>query len=64
MNCQSEFAAFVANNDSSDVSVLLGNGDGTFRPARNYGAGRAPTSVAVGDFNRDGMPDLALVVEL
>ena len=41
-----------------NVSVLLGNGDGTFQPAVNYRAGSQPFSVAVGDFNGDGKPDL------
>jgi hypothetical protein len=41
----------VANYGSIGVSVLLGNGDGTFRTARNYG----PTS-----FNADGRQDLAV----
>jgi hypothetical protein len=42
------------------VSILLGNGDGTFQPAVNYPAGYAPASVAVGDFNGDGKLDLAV----
>jgi hypothetical protein len=42
------------------VSVLLGNGDGTFQAAVNYSTGTHPVSVAVGDFNRDGKPDLAV----
>jgi uncharacterized protein (UPF0548 family) len=42
------------------VSVLLGNGDGTFQPAVNYAVGSRPISLAVGDFNRDGKPDLAV----
>src|SRR5260370_28862703 len=50
----------VANVFSSDVSVLLGNGDGTFRTAANYPVGTFPSSVAVGDFNSDGVPDLAV----
>src|SRR2546429_1445083 len=41
-----------------NVSVLLGNGDGTFAPAVNYSAGLNPVAVAVGDFNDDGNPDL------
>src|SRR5262249_97265 len=50
----------VANVFSNTVSVLLGNGDGTFQRARNFGVGVGPASVAVGDFNGDGRPDLAV----
>ena len=46
------------SNDPGDVSVLLGNGDGTFRPQARLAAGRNPTSVAIGDVNGDGRPDL------
>jgi hypothetical protein len=43
------------------VSVLLGNGDGTFRAAQSYAsAGYYTDSVAAGDFNGDGNPDLVL----
>src|ERR1700687_238606 len=41
------------------VTVLLGNGDGTFRNALPYGGGPA-TALAVGDLNGDGKPDLAM----
>jgi hypothetical protein len=41
------------------VSVLLGNGDGSFQSAVNFGAGFHPFSVAVADVNGDGRPDLA-----
>jgi dienelactone hydrolase len=42
------------------LSVLLGNGNGTFQAAVNYAAGGEPTSIAVGDFNGDGKLDLAV----
>jgi VCBS repeat protein/List-Bact-rpt repeat protein len=55
----------VANYDfniqgPNTVSVLLGNGDGTFQPAQAFGAGTNPASVAMGDVNGDGRPDLAV----
>jgi hypothetical protein len=40
------------------VGVLLGNGDGTFQQAQTFAAGRSPRDIAVGDVNRDGIPDL------
>src|SRR5262249_46083704 len=39
---------------------LLGNGDGTFQPAHNYPLPLEPLSVAVGDFDGDGWPDLVV----
>jgi hypothetical protein len=46
-------------NCAGVVSVLLGNGDGTFQPAVAYGSGGyAAISLAVGDVNGDGKPDL------
>jgi FG-GAP-like repeat len=45
-------------NGGSTVSVLLGNGNGTFQTHVDYGTGNGPNSVAVGDFNGDGNLDL------
>ena len=42
------------------MSILLGNGAGSFSAATNFGVGSAPSSVAVGDFNGDGKQDLAV----
>src|SRR6266478_8010713 len=50
----------IGGNFRSTVSVLLGNGDGTFQPALTYKVGPSPTSVAIGDFNHDGKLDLAV----
>jgi VCBS repeat protein len=50
---------------SRDISIVAGNGDGTFRPAvHQYATGGGSLSVATGDFNRDGRPDLAVASEL
>ncbi len=50
----------VANRSGNNVSVLLGNGDGTFQAAVNYAAGTNPECVVTGDFNGDGNSDLAV----
>jgi len=42
------------------VSILLGNGDGTFQPQASYQTGEYSTYVAVGDFNGDANQDLAV----
>ncbi len=54
-----DLAASVANGSSGAISVLLGNGDGTFQIAHNLAVGQAPGAVVVGDFNGDGKSDLA-----
>ncbi len=47
------------NGSPGKVTVLLGNGDGTFTRKSTPSVGTFPTSIAVGDFNGDGIPDLA-----
>lgn len=42
------------------ISVMLGNGDGTFQPTREIDVGTGIAEIAVGDFNRDGTKDLAI----
>jgi len=47
--------------DDGGVSILLGNGDGTFRAAVNIPVGKNPVSIAVVDFNGDNRLDLAVI---
>ena len=47
-------------NDPGGVSILLGNGDGTFQPPVEYAAGNEPDALVAGDFNGDGKVDLAV----
>ena len=49
-------ASFGADN----VSILLGQGDGTFLSAQTFRAGAYPRSITVGDFNGDTIEDLAV----
>ena len=48
----------IANDQTGTVSVLLGNGDGTFQGPTTFSAGTAPVSVAVADVTGDGYSDL------
>lgn len=52
----------VANSADNTVSVLLGNGDGSFQTQQVYATGGVdPISMVMGDFNGDGKPDLAVI---
>ena len=50
-----------ATGDNGSVSILFGNGDGTFQAAKNVPIGKNCTSLVAGDFNGDDNDDLALV---
>ena len=58
----------TVNCGPGTLTILLGNGDGTFTEGATIttpvtgpgGLAVRPVSVAVGDFNRDGIPDLAV----
>lgn len=48
----------IAPSNSSSMTVLLGNGDGTFQKASPVDTGMLGSTVASGDFNEDGRIDL------
>jgi hypothetical protein len=48
----------VANGNDGNVSVLLGNGDGSFQTQQLFPVGNKPVAVAVADLNGDGRPNL------
>ena len=50
----------IANYGANTVSILLGNGDGTFTAQTPLNTGSGPYSLTAGDFNKDGKLDLAV----
>jgi len=62
VNNDGKLDAAVTNPNSAAnmVSVLLGNGDGTFGPPVGFPVESSPLAVAIADFDGDGNPDLAV----
>ncbi|OOV15007.1 hypothetical protein BXU09_10415 [Deinococcus sp. LM3] len=58
LNGDGQLDAFTSNAGSGDVSVLLGNGDGTLQPATSVAVGAGPESIDRADLNGDGQLDL------
>lgn len=52
----------TVNGTSDDASVLLGNGNGTFRSAVSFGVGKIPLAVVAEDMDRDGVLDLVVAL--
>ena len=50
----------MADTYGNDAYVMLGKGDGTFQPGTSFPAGEVPVELAIGDFNGDGIMDLAV----
>jgi hypothetical protein len=49
----------TANENDNNISILPGNGDGTFADSVNFPAGYYPAAVTYADFDADGDIDLA-----
>ena len=62
LNVDSHPDLAVLNQSDNSVSVLLGNGDGTFTAALNspLTTGQAPSAINIADYNADGNPDIAV----
>jgi hypothetical protein len=61
LNLDGHLDLVASNLLSATVSVMLGNGDGTFQPQQVFATAGRPISVEVADVNRDGRPDLLVV---
>jgi hypothetical protein len=61
LNSDSFADLVISNVDSSNVTVFIGNGDGTFKAARLLNTGSGPAGLAVGDWNGDAKQDIAVV---
>lgn len=53
----------VADKGAAKVTILTGNGDGSFSGTTHLTAGTSPVSVAVGDFDRNGKDDVVVANE-
>jgi len=53
----------LAGAGANAVSVMLGNGDGTFRAKTDFPVGIQTQAVAAGDFNSDGSTDLMVTLD-
>ena len=53
----------LAGAGANAVSIMLGNGDGTFRPKTDFPIGMQTQAVVAGDFNSDGRVDLMVTLD-
>ena len=57
---QEDIASAAGYGSLSQITVLIGKGDGTFTDPVNHAVPAYPYDIAVGDFNDDGKPDLVV----
>ena len=52
----------TSNGFSDDISVLIGNGDGTYQTEQRFAVGDTPESITVIDLDGDGLPDVVTTI--
>lgn len=62
LNQDKQLDLAVVNQNSGSVAILLGSRKGVFRFHQSVPVGSGPTSIASGDFDRDGFVDLVIGV--
>lgn len=60
LNKDGKIDLVIAQQSPNEILVLLGNGDGTFRPPITLSLVNTPDAIALGDLNNDGKVDLAV----
>jgi hypothetical protein len=63
-NCDGKPDLAVANASANTVTLLLGNGNGTFQAGPSWSTDNHPVGIVTADFNHDGIADLAVVNSL
>lgn len=60
LNDDGKLDMVITDETTNQISVLLGNGDGTFQAPAQFAVPNGPYGLVVADFNRDGMLDVAV----
>lgn len=58
LNGDGKMDLVVVNSGGNSVSVLLGNGDGSFLPQKTFATDFDPFAIVIADVNGDGIPDI------
>src|SRR5579863_7239937 len=50
----------ILSNVSAEITIMIGNNNGTFKQGKNVAVGGTASSITLADFNGDHIPDLAV----
>jgi hypothetical protein len=66
LNLDGKLDVVTSNRDGDNITIAMGNGDGTFQTPTNLSetANSEPYFVDVGDVDRDGIPDIVVAHKL